>query len=99
MPVNKMLWVAITDEPFIPKSKVNGIFTEKLPKDWSVEETKKASYDIKESNILISTLSIKVYYSILHYKSAQSIWNTLQVLYEGTENVKDSKVNMFDSGV
>lgn len=31
--VDKMVWVAITNEPFISKSEVNGVFIEKIPKD------------------------------------------------------------------
>lgn len=57
-------------------------------------ETKKASYDINARNILIYVLSAKVYYFISHHKGSQSMWNAIQVLYEGTGDVKDSKLNM-----
>lgn len=85
--------MAIIDGPFIPKGEVNGVLTEKLPNNWLDEEPKKAFYDLKERNIFIIMLSVKVYYSISHHKSAISIWNALQVLYEGTEDFKDSKSN------
>lgn len=29
-----------------------------------------------------------------HHKSTQTMWNSLQVLYNGTEDIKDSKINM-----
>lgn len=73
--IDKMLWVAITDEPLILKNKVDDYG--KLTKDWSDDETKKASQDLKTLNILISMLSTKVYYFISHHKSAQSLWNAL----------------------
>lgn len=40
MPVDKSLWVTITDWPFIPKNKVDN--TVKNPKDLTNDETKKA---------------------------------------------------------
>lgn len=69
--IEKYLWVAITQEPFIPNNKANNYV--KLPKDWIEEETKKASYDLKLRNIIITISSAKVYYSILHHKSAQTM--------------------------
>lgn len=79
-------------QTFHPRIKVGNSI--KLPKDWTNDETKNASYDLKARNILISTLSSNVYYSISHHKSIQTLWNTLQVLYEGIEDIKDSKINM-----
>lgn len=90
--VDKYLWVTTSDKPFFPGNEVDNFV--KLPKDWTDDETKKALYDLKARNILIFELSAKVYYSISHHKSAQTMWNSLQVLYEGTEDVKDSKINM-----
>lgn len=88
--VDKNLWVAVTDDPLCPKG--GGDFV-KHPKDWIDNETKQASYDLKVRNILI-TLSAKVLYSILHHKSAKGMWDALQTLYEGTDDAKDSKINM-----
>lgn len=44
MSVEKYLWVAITDGPFIPTYKVDDSI--KLRKDSSDYETKKAPYDL-----------------------------------------------------
>ena len=84
--------MVITDKLFIPKTEVNRVFTLKSHKDWSDDETKKASYDLKARNILIFALSVKVYYSISHHKTPHSMWNDLQVLYEGIEYVKESNL-------
>lgn len=35
-----MIWVKITNGHSISKSEVDGVFTWKIPKDWSYEETK-----------------------------------------------------------
>lgn len=90
--VDKNLWIAVTEGSFIPKRKVDDPI--KYPKDWTDDETKKASYDLKVRYILISILSVKVLYSMSHHKSTKATWGTFETLYEGTEDVKDSKINM-----
>lgn len=92
MSIDKYLWVEITSMPFIPQNKVDN--SVKLPQDWINDETKKASYDLKARNILLFVLITIVYYSISHHKSAQTTRNDLQVLYEGSEEVKNSKIKM-----
>lgn len=91
---DKMIWVSIKDGLFIPKSTIEGFETIKLPNDWIDEETRKASYDLKAKYILISALSGSVYYSILHCEITQSMWNALQILNAGTDDVKQSNINI-----
>lgn len=86
--------MSIIDGPFFLESEFNGVFTEEVLKDWSNEETKEASYDLKSRNILIFVLSTKVYYSISNIKTPQSKWNALQVLYKGTKYIKEPKINI-----
>lgn len=89
--IDKNLWCIVTEGPFIPK----GADVVKHPKDWDDAEIKKDSYDLKPRNILISALNDKLLYSVSHHTSVIGIWVALQTLYEGTEDVKDSKINMF----
>lgn len=60
--VDKHLSVAITDRPFIPKSKVYDYV--KISKNLTDDETKKASYDLKVRNIVIFELRSTMYYFI-----------------------------------
>lgn len=89
--LKKNLWVAVTDGPFIPKGDNDVV---KHPKDWTDDETQNASYDLNARNILISALSMEVFYSILHHKSAKAMWDTIQTLYQGMDDAKDSKIDM-----
>lgn len=66
------------DYPFVPNMRVEGVGTIKPPKDWNDEENKKTSYDFKVRNMLIFAVS-------------KNVWNALQILHEGTEDVKQSK--------
>lgn len=51
MPIDNILWVETIDILFNPKNEVNDSI--KLPKDWTDDESKKASYNLKARNILI----------------------------------------------
>lgn len=88
----KNLSVAVADEPFIPRNEVDNSIEH--PEDWTDDETKKASYDLKIMSILIFALSVKVLYTISHHKSIKAMWDALQTLYEGTKDIEDSKINM-----
>lgn len=90
--VGKNMWYVVTQGPLTPKDDDEVV---KHPKYWNDGETKKASYDLKARNMLIYALSTKVFYSTLHHTSAKGMWASLQTLYEGTNDVKDSKINMF----
>lgn len=90
--VDKILWCAITEQPFIPK-RVDDVV--KHPKHWDDVKTKKASYYLKVRSLLIYTLSAKVFNSISHHTSAKGMWDALQSLYEGTNDVKGYKIIMF----
>lgn len=47
----RQILVGINDRLFIPNSDIDGVSTIKYPKDWNAEETKRASYDLKERDI------------------------------------------------
>lgn len=75
------------------KSIVEAIFVKKVHKDYNNKETKKTSNNMKAGNILISALSVNIYFLISHYKTPKTMWGALQVLNEGTEDVNHSKIN------
>jgi len=54
---------------------------------------KKDQYDLKARKILISSLGVNEYHSVSHCKTAKSMWDTLENLHEGTDDVKQSKIN------
>lgn len=78
--VDLQLWVTIEEGYFIPQKIVDGGSIKKPPKELNEAEIRMASYDLKERNILISSFSINVYFSILHCKTTRKIWDTLHVL-------------------
>lgn len=66
-------WLAIEDITFVPQKVIDGVSVAKLPKDWNEAETKKVSYDLKAKNILISPLSMNVYFYISYCNTVQEM--------------------------
>ncbi|KAK2420447.1 rust resistance kinase Lr10 [Trifolium repens] len=88
------VWNAIETGPFVPTiTDLNGIVTNKPMAQWTEDEKKKVNYDAKAQNILISSLGIEQFYHVSHCVSAKEMWDTLVTHFEGTNEVKISKIN------
>ncbi|KAK2422403.1 gag-protease polyprotein [Trifolium repens] len=88
------VWNAIENGPFVPTiTDLNGVVTNKPMTQWTDDEKKKVNYDAKAQNILISSLGIEQFYHVSHCSTAKEMWDTLVTHFEGTNEVKISKIN------
>ncbi|KAL2337025.1 hypothetical protein Fmac_011471 [Flemingia macrophylla] len=72
------IWDAVENGPFIPTIQEGNIVKE-LPRDrWSEDGKRKVQYNLKAKNIITS---------------AKEMQDTLEVTYEGTSDVKRSRIN------
>jgi len=91
--IDKGLWDAIVNGPFIPTKIVEG---KTMPKDflsWTSDENKRAHYDVRAKNIISSALTLDEFYMVLICQSAKEMWDALEVTHEGTNEVKRAKMN------
>ena len=87
------IWNAIENGPFIPMHTSEGKIIEKPRSIWSDDDKKKVQYDLKAKNIITSALGIDEFFRISNCKSAQEMWETLEVTHEGTNEVKRARIN------
>ncbi|KAK2396415.1 gag-protease polyprotein [Trifolium repens] len=88
------VWNAIENGPFVPtNTDPNSIVTNKPMAQWTDDDKKKVNYDAKAQNILISSLGIEQFYHVSHCSTAKEMWDTLVTHFEGTNEVKISKIN------
>ncbi|KAH9754083.1 hypothetical protein KPL71_015319 [Citrus sinensis] len=90
------IWEIVNDGPFMPltKNKVG----EDIPKpsrDWNEFEKRKASLNSKAMNALFCALDKKEFHRVSSCESANEIWHKLEVVYEGTNQVKESKISRY----
>ncbi|KAH9698517.1 hypothetical protein KPL71_024037 [Citrus sinensis] len=90
------IWEVVCDGPFMPliKNKVG----EDIPKpsrEWNELEKRKATLNSKSMNALFCALDKKEFHRVSSCESANEIWHELEVVYEGTNQVKESKISRF----
>ena len=91
--VDMDVWDAVANGRFQPQDVANGVAQDKPKADWRDYDKKKVQYDLKALNILISSIVVNDYHSVSHFKTSKDMWDALETLQEGTNEVKQSKIN------
>ncbi|KAH9780749.1 Integrase catalytic domain-containing protein [Citrus sinensis] len=88
------IWEIVNDGPFMPLTKNEvGEDIPKPSRDWNEFEKRKASLNSKAMNALFRALDKKEFHRVSSCKSANEIWHKLEVVYEGTNQVKEYKIS------
>ncbi|GAV68791.1 zf-CCHC domain-containing protein/UBN2 domain-containing protein [Cephalotus follicularis] len=89
------LWDLIVDGPDLPTPiNENG---EKVPKPrtrYNDEDRKKVQMNAKAKHIIICSINSNEFSRVSSCVSAKEMWDRLEVTYEGTDRVKEAKINM-----
>ena len=91
---NYELWNIVTKEPYIPQTTVDGKTVTKTEDQYTQEDFAKLSKNCKAMHILYCGLDANEYNRICACESAKEIWDKLVVTYEGTSQVRETKINM-----
>jgi len=62
--IDRGIWDAILNGPFVPTITVNNLQEPKYFSQWTAEENRRAQYDVKARNIISSTLTLDEFYRI-----------------------------------
>ncbi|KAH9704464.1 Integrase catalytic domain-containing protein [Citrus sinensis] len=90
------IWEIVNDGPFMPLTKNEvGEDISKPSRDWNEFEKRKTSLNSKAMNALFCALDKKEFHRVSSCESANEIWHKLEVVYEGTNQVKESKINRY----
>ena len=89
------LWMLIKNGPLIPKkTKEDGTIIIKKPKEFDSEDYKMMEKNAKAKKLLYFDLGPDEYTRISECESAKDIWDALQVAHEGTNQVKQSRIEL-----
>ena len=89
--LDKGIWDAIENGPFILKFEKDGSVIEKPWSQWTDLESKKTKFDCIAKNIITSALNSYEFFRVSQCKSAKEMWDTLEVTHEGTNEVKRAR--------
>ncbi|GMI63408.1 hypothetical protein HRI_000010100 [Hibiscus trionum] len=81
------LWDIIEDGQFVPKES---------KKEWSVDDRKKMELNCKVLHFIFCALSLNIYEKMSSCESAKEVWDKLEVTYEGTNEVKETKIGLLN---
>ena len=87
------VWMAIEDGTILPTKIVDDIIIEKKVSEYTHDEEDRMNIAAKAEMVLTSALAEKEYKRVNNCKSAQEMWNKLVVTYEGTTDIKDSRMD------
>ena len=92
--IDQGIWDVIENCPFIPRIEKAKSFTRKPWSQWTDEESEKAKFDCIAKNIITSTVNFNEFFRISHCESAKEMWDTLEVIHEGTNENEEKVLNM-----
>jgi len=89
--IDRGIWNAIVNEPYIPVFVVNEISVAKPFDELTDVENKHVQYDCVAKNIITSTLNLDEFFRVSHCSSAKEMWDILEVTHEGTTDIKQAR--------
>ena len=87
------VWMAIEDGVVVPTKIIDDVTIEKKVSEYTHEEENMMNIAAKAEMVLTSALAEKEYKRVNNCKSAQEMWNKLVITYEGTTDIKDSRMD------
>ena len=88
------MWSIIVNGPHTPTKIIDGEESTKSEREWDEVDKKLAQLNAKAMNVLYCSLDANEFNRISTCASAKEIWDRLEVTHEGTNQVKESKINM-----
>ncbi|GAV78839.1 hypothetical protein CFOL_v3_22304 [Cephalotus follicularis] len=87
------LWTIITNGPEFPTKIVDGQRTLKMNNEFNDHDYKLLQLNAKAKHVIFCAFSPSEFNRVSSLDSAKEMWDRLMVTYEGTNQVKDTKIN------
>jgi len=89
------LWMLIKNRPLIPIKEIeDGSIVHKQPTNFNAEDFKMMEKNAKAKKLLYFGLGPDEYTRVFACESAKDIWDALQITHEGTNQVKQSRIEL-----
>ena len=88
------VWDVIEDGPTFLTKLVDGVLVPKPKQEWNELDRRNFQLNAKTIYTLQCSMNKNEYNIICQCKSAKEIWRLLEITHEGTNQVKESKINL-----
>jgi len=89
--LDRGIWDAIENSPFIPKFENDDVFIEKPWSQWTDDENKRAKFDCIAQNIITYALNSKEFFRVSKCEFAKEMWDTLKAAHESINEIKKAR--------
>ncbi|GMI63555.1 hypothetical protein HRI_000024800 [Hibiscus trionum] len=79
------LWDVVEDGPFVPQGS---------KAEWSADDRKKMELNCRALHMLFCAFGPTIYEKMSSCENAKEVWDKLEVTYEGTNEVKETKIGL-----
>ncbi|GAV90032.1 UBN2 domain-containing protein, partial [Cephalotus follicularis] len=88
------LWYIIVNGPRMPTRTIEGVVSPKPESEYNDNDFRILQLNSKAKHVLFCVVGPNEFNRISSCDSAKEMWNLLEVTYEGTNQVKESKISM-----
>ncbi|GAV80504.1 UBN2 domain-containing protein, partial [Cephalotus follicularis] len=88
------LWHIIVNGPRMPTRTIEGVVSPKPENEYNDNDFRMLQLNSKAKHVLFRAVGPNEFNRISSCESAKEMWNLLEVTYEGTNQVKESKISM-----
>ncbi|GAV86693.1 UBN2 domain-containing protein, partial [Cephalotus follicularis] len=88
------LWHIIVNGPRMPTRTIEGVVSPKPENEYNDNDFRMLQLNSKANHVLFCAIDPNEFNRISSCDSAKEMWDLLEVTYEGTNQVKESKISM-----
>ncbi|GAV59909.1 UBN2 domain-containing protein, partial [Cephalotus follicularis] len=88
------LWHIIVNGPRIPTRTIEGVVSPKPKNEYNDNDFRMLQLNSKAKHVLFCAVGPNEFNRISSCDSAKEMWDLLEITYEGTNQVKESKISM-----
>ncbi|GAV68214.1 UBN2 domain-containing protein, partial [Cephalotus follicularis] len=88
------LWHSIVNGPRMPTRTIEGVVSPKPENEYNDNDFRMLQLNSKAKHVLFCVVGPNEFNRISSCDSAKEMWDLLEVTYEGTNQVKESKISM-----
>ncbi|GAV84092.1 UBN2 domain-containing protein, partial [Cephalotus follicularis] len=88
------LWHIVVNGPRLPTKTIEGVVSPKPKNEYNDNDFRMIQLNSKAKHVLFCAVGPNEFNRISSCDSAKEMWNLLEVTYEGTNQVKESKISI-----
>ncbi|GMI84085.1 hypothetical protein HRI_002077800 [Hibiscus trionum] len=91
-----MVWDVVEEGPYIPMRRDGERLIPKIKAEMTDDERRRMQVNDKALHVIFCALGPDIYSKVSSIENAKEVWDTLETTYEGTSDVKETKIGLLN---